>query len=82
MFQCPGTQGHTVRVSPPQKIWVHLSISRDISYLVPDPYILEASHTERKLAVESSLSIENTRKSWLRAPMFEARFGIYVINCI
>ena len=80
MFQCPGTQGHTVRVSPPQNnMGPPLYISR---YLGPDPHILEASHTERKLAVESSVSIENTQKSWLRAPMFEARFGIYVINCI
>ena len=65
---------------PPQKnMGPPLYISR---YLVPDPYILEASHTERKLAVESSLSIENAQKSWLRAPTFEARFGIYVIDWI
>ena len=51
-------------------------------YICIHPHILEASHTERKLAVESSLSIENAQKSWLRAPMFDAIFGIYVLDCI
>ena len=64
---------------PQKKLGSSLDISRNLD---THQRIYDASHTESHRATQNGRRCVNTRESWRAPPKFEARFGIYVINCI